>query len=88
MPIPPRIARQVTAYVLQTAPMAYQVGKVVQKFIVRKFGKYMVEIERRGFVGTDGGISQVVRFLVKDRSQEVWHIVVRAGKVIHKHILK
>jgi len=48
----------------------------------------MVEIERRGVVGADGGLSQVVRFLVKDKSQEVWHVVVKAGKSIHKHILK
>ena len=88
MPIPPQIARQVIAYVLQTAPQAYRMGRVLQKFIAKKFGKYMVEIERRGFAGADGGISQVVRFLVKDKTQEVWHVVVRAGKIIHKHILK
>lgn len=88
MPIPPQIARQVIAYVVQTAPQAYRMGKVFQKFIARKFGKYMVEIERRGVVGADGGLSQVVRFLVKDKSQEVWHVVVKAGKIIHTHILK
>lgn len=88
MPIPPQVARQVIAYVIQTAPRAYRMGKVLQKFVARKFGKYLVEIERRSVAGADGGISQVVRFLVKDTSQEVWHVVVRAGKVIHKHILK
>lgn len=65
-----------------------RIGRVLQKFIAKKFGKYMVEIERRGFVGADGGLSQVVRFLVKDKSQEVWHVVVKAGEIIHKHILK
>lgn len=88
MPIPPLIAARVIAYVLQTAPRAYRVGRVVQKFIAKKFGKYMVEVERRGIVGADGGISQVVRFLVKDKTQEAWHIVVKGGKVIHRHIFK
>ncbi len=88
MPIPPLIAARVIAYVLQTARRAYRMGRVVQKFVARKFGKYVVEIERRGIVGADGGLSQVVRFLLKDKTQEACHVVVKGGKVIHQHIFK
>ena len=88
MPIPPQIILRVVAYFVQTAPKAYRAGRVVEKYVVKKYGKYFVEIERRAVVGTDGGISQVVRFLRGDITQEAWHIVVKAGKIIHKHILE
>ncbi len=48
MPIPPQIILGVVAYVVQTAPKAYRAGRVVEKYAVKKFGKYFVEIERRG----------------------------------------
>lgn len=89
MPIPPQIIARVIAYVVQSAPKAYRAGRVFEKYAVKKFGKYRVEIDRRNILGADGGISQVVRFLLNnDRTQEAWHVVVKAGKIIHKHILK
>ncbi|MEK7659220.1 MAG: hypothetical protein AAB338_01005 [Patescibacteria group bacterium] len=87
MPIPFKIASQIIAYILKTSPKAYRAGRVVQKYITKKFGKYIVEIERRDFVGIDGGISQVLRFKLNNITQEAWHVVIKSGKIIHKHIL-
>lgn len=88
MSIPLTIIVRTLAYVVKTAPKAYnRTGQVIEKFAAKKFGKYLVEIERRSAIGADGGISQIIRFLVNDATREVWHVVVRAGRIIHKHRL-
>lgn len=90
MAISPLIVAKIVSYIVKTAPKAYnQAGRVIQKFAVKKLGgRYIVEIERRDTLGADGGISQIARILLNNITQEVWHIVVRAGRVIHKHRLK
>lgn len=87
MPIPLKITFQVIAYLLKTSPKVYRAGRVIQKYVTKKFGKYIVEIERRDFVGADGGISQVLRFKINNITQEAWHVVIKSGRIIHKHIL-
>lgn len=89
MLVSPLIISRILSYVVKTAPKAYnQAGRVIQKFTIKKFDKYAVEIERRDVLGADGGISQVARILLNNKTQEVWHIVVKAGKIIHKHRFK
>lgn len=88
MPIPPQILARVIVFVVKSAPKAYKAGRVLEKYAVKRFGKYRVEIDRRNILGADGGMSQVIRFLLNDHTQEAWHVVVKAGRIIHKHILK
>lgn len=87
MPIPPYVLARVFTYIVRTAPRAYNhAGRVIEKFVSKKLGTYVVEIERRSEIGKDGGISQVVRVLRNDVTQETWHLVVKAGRIIHKHL--
>lgn len=89
MLISPLIIARILSYIVKTAPKAYnQAGRVIQKFKVKKFGKYVVEIERRDILGADGGISQIARILLNNKTQEAWHIVVKVNKIIHKHRFK
>ena len=69
------------------APLAYKAGRLIrQKEIVQITKEYAVVIKRRLTLGADGGISQMVKILKRGKMQEVWHMVVRGGKVIHKHL--
>lgn len=86
MPIPPIIFSQIMQMVVRLAPLAYRARKLIRKVDVVRIGSYEVTITRRGILGSDGGISQMVKILKNLRKEEVWHMVVRAGKIIHKDL--
>ena len=87
MPVPISLVKLIVSYAVRIAPGAYsQAGRVVEKYVTKKFGKYVVEIERRNILGRDRGISQTIRILLNNLTQEVHHIVSKAGEIIHHHI--
>ena len=49
-------------------------------------GDYLIEIIRRNTLGRDGGTSQMVYIYRNGVRKAVWHIVTKAGKIIHKDI--
>lgn len=86
MPIPPIIFSQIMQAVVRLAPLAYRAGMLLRKKEIMHISReYSIIIKRRLALGVDGGISQVVQILRGGKTQEVLHIVVKNGKVIHKH---
>lgn len=86
MPIPPLIFSQLIRLVIRLAPLAYRAGALLRKKeIVQMNTEYSIIIKRRLAFGADGGISQIVQIMKRGKMQEVWHMVVRNGKIIHKH---
>lgn len=70
---------------IRLAPLAYKAGTLIrQKEIVRVTREYSIVVKRRLTLGADGGISQMVQIMRKGKLQEVWHMVVRGGRIIHK----
>lgn len=85
MPIPPIIFSQIIQMVVRLAPLAYKVGRLIKRTEVVKISKdFSISIVRRLTLGADGGISQVVKIVKKNKVQEIWHMVVKNGKIIHK----
>lgn len=85
MPIPPIIFSQILRLVIRLAPLAYKAGKLIwQKEIVKVSKEYSIAIKRRLTLGADGGISQMVEIMKKGKVQEIWHMVVKGGRIIHK----
>ena len=87
MPIPPSVAVKILRLAVKSASGAYRGATLVRKAEIKRVGGYIVEIVRRNTLGADGGISQMVSVFNKNKvRQAVWHIVVKAGKVIHQHL--
>ena len=71
--------------VTRLAPLAYRAGRLIRRSEIVKIGKeYVIAITRRWELGADRGISQMVEILKKGKVQQIWHMVVRAGKIIHR----
>ena len=84
-PIPPSIFTAVMKVVARLAPLAYKAGRLLRRSEIVKISKeYVITITRRWELGADGGMSQMVEILKKGKVQQIWHMVVRAGKVIHR----
>jgi len=45
-----------------------------------------VKIIRRETLGVNGVISQTVKIFKDSKVEEVWHVVIKAGRIIHKHL--
>lgn len=85
MLIPPPIFSAIVRLVVRLAPLAYKAGRLIRRSEILKVSKdYSISIVRRLTLGADGGISQMVEILKKGKVQEIWHIVVRGGRIIHK----
>lgn len=85
MPIPPIIFSQIMQMVIRLAPLAYKMGRLIKRTEIIKVGKdFSISIVRRLTLGADGGMSQVVKIMKKNKVQEIWHMVVKNGKIIHK----
>jgi len=74
--------------VIRSSKTAFKRGVLIRKIDRKKIGPYLIEVERRRELGANGAISQVVRTLKNGRTEESWHIVIKAGKIIHQHLLK
>lgn len=86
MPIPLVIYTQILRMVVRLAPLAYKAGKLLRKKEIAQIStEYSIIIKRRLAFGADGGISQVVQIMKGGKTQEVWHMVMKNGKIIHKH---
>lgn len=87
MPIPVAIIVVVTQIVIRLAPLAYKAGQLIRRSEIVKVSKeYSINIVRRLTLGADGGISQVVKIMKKGKVQEIWHMVVKNGRIIHKDL--
>lgn len=86
MPIPLRLAARILQWVVRATRSAFKEATLLKKTEEKWIGGYRVEIERRVSLGRDGGISQMVRIFRGGITEQVWHIVVKAGKIIHKHL--
>lgn len=86
MPIPPIIFSQIMQMVVRLAPLAYRAGKLIQRKSIIRVGDYAINIVRRLTLGADGAISQMVHISKSGKVQEIWHMVVKNGKIIHKNI--
>lgn len=84
MLIPPLIAEKILQFVVKSAPAAFRGSTIVRKVDIKKIGGYVIKVIRRNTPGTDGGISQMVKVSKNNVKEAVWHIVVKAGKVIHQ----
>ena len=65
---------------------AFRGTKLLRKIDYVNIDNYSVKIVRRGILGKDKGISQMVKIFKNNKLVEVWHVVVKAGRVIHKDI--
>lgn len=84
MPIPPPVAAKIVQFVVKSASAAFQGSTLIRKIDVKKIGGYAVRVIRRNTLGADGGISQMVKVSKNNVKKAVWHIVVKAGKIIHQ----
>lgn len=84
--IPPQVLARILRVVIKSAPAAFRGATLLRKTDIKRIAGYTIKIVRRGALGTDGGISQMVEIFKGDVKQGVWHIVVKAGKVIHEHL--
>ena len=85
MPLPPLIFALVSQFVIRLASLAYKAGRLIrQKEIVKISKEYSISIKRRLTLGADGGMSQMVKVLKNGKVKEIWHMVVKDGKIIHK----
>lgn len=60
--------------------------RVVRTVDVIKLGNVLVRIQRRTKLGKDGGLSEIVKIVKNDITEEIWHIVTKAGTILHQHI--
>ena len=88
MPVPQAIITGVFQVVVLLARTAFRGRSLVRKIDILSAEQYVIKIVRRATVGSDGAISQMVYFYLKGKLQGVWHVVVRAGKVIHSDLKK
>ncbi len=88
MPIPASILARILQFAIRLTKTAFKGTVLLRKADTQRIGKYFVEITRRSELGADGAISQVIRIYKNGKLQEAWHVVVKAGRIIHKHILK
>lgn len=86
MPIPPSLVAKIVKLTVKTAATAFKGVTLVRKADIKKIGGYAIKIVRRDTLGADGGISQMVIVSKNNITKAVLHIVVKAGKVIHKHL--
>jgi hypothetical protein len=87
MPIPPIVFSQILRIVTRLAPLAYKTGRLIRKTDVVWIRDFEVTIMRRSTLGADGAVSQMVKIYRRGvTKEEIWHMVVRAGKIIHKNI--
>ena len=85
MPLPPLIFAAISQIVIRLAPLAYKAGQLIRRSEIVKVSKdYSISIVRRWSLGADGGISQMVEIMKRGKVQEIWHMVVRGGKILHK----
>ncbi len=72
MPIPPSIFTAIMQAVVRLAPLAYKMGRLIrQKEIVKISKEYSISIKRRLTLGTDGGMSQMVKVLKNGKVKEI-----------------
>lgn len=86
MPIPPAVFASILQLVVGLSQSAFRGTRLVRKIDYVNVGDYLVRIVRRGWLGTDGAVSQMVKMFKNGKLAEVWHIVTKAGKIIHKDI--
>lgn len=86
MPVSSLVISKIAQLVVRLAPRAFRGATIVEKVITRKIGQYAIEITRRSSLGRDGGISHIVKVFRGGKTEEIWHMVVRAGKIIHRHM--
>lgn len=86
MSIPPWLIATILQWVVRTSRGAFRGDTLLKNLDHRRIGRYFVEIDRRVSLGRDGGISQMVRVFRNGITEQVWHIVIKAGKIIHKHL--
>ncbi|MFY9462621.1 MAG: hypothetical protein WAP52_00345 [Candidatus Sungiibacteriota bacterium] len=88
MPIPALFLEKIFRLAVLASQVAFRGSRLVQKVLIRKIGVYVIEVTHRGYKGADGAISQVVKVFKNGKTEEVWHIVVKAGRIIHRHLLE
>ena len=87
MPIPAVILVAVIQIVIRLAPLSYKAGQLIRRSEIVKVSKeYSVSIIRRLTLGADRGMSQIVKVMKKGKVQEIWHMVVKNGRIIHKDL--
>lgn len=88
MPIPPQLLEKIFEFVIKTSGFSFRGNQLLRKIDLSKIGGYVIKIYRRGILGADGAISQKVTIFKNGKKEEIWHVVVKFGKIIHKHLLK
>lgn len=86
MPIPPHVLAKILHVVATSARGAFRGTTLIKKIERIPIGEYVVYIKRRASLGRDGGIAQMVRVFKSGKFEEAWHMVVRAGRIIHRHL--
>ena len=88
MPVPPLLLEKILNFAVRSSQFAFRGSRLLRKVDTAKIGSYIVKVARRGSLGADGAISQVVTIFRNGKKEEVWHIVIKLGKIIHQHLLK
>jgi len=86
MSVPPSLIIKILQFVIRTSKTAVKGKSIVRKIDQKKISNYIVKIIRRETLGVNGGISQTVKIFKGSKVEEVWHVVVKAGRIIHKHL--
>ena len=86
MSVPPALIKKMLDLVVRLARTAVRGATLVRKTDQLRVGDYLIEIIRRNTLGRDGGTSQMVYIYRNGVRKAVWHIVTKAGKIIHKDI--
>ena len=77
---------QVIKSVLLLSKSAISGARVTRTLDVVKLGDILIRIQRRTILGKDGGLSEIVKIVKNGVTEEVWHLVTKAGTIIHQHI--
>ncbi len=80
------ILDQIIKIVLALSKTAVSGIKVKRTVDIIKLGNLLIRIQRRGKLGKDGGLSEIIKIIKDKTTQEVWHIVIRGNEIIHKHL--
>lgn len=86
MPVSPAVLARIFQAVAHLSQVAFHGSRLIKRADSLNVDEYLVSIVRRGSLGTDGAVSQMVKMFKNGKLFEVWHVVTKAGRIIHKDI--
>lgn len=86
MSVPSYVIVKVAHLVAKSAQTAFRGSTIIRKTDLYRLDEYVIKIIRRNTLGADGAVSQIIKIAKGNKKEAIWHMVTKAGRIIHKHL--